>query len=64
MKASIAKFSLAQLQNALIGFYKELDTIKDTVRFDEVFAAYQMTFDEVAERMGDSFDDWMDANLA
>jgi len=45
------KFTTAQLQNALIELYKRPDI--------EAVAAYRMTFDELAVRMGDdAFDAW------
>jgi hypothetical protein len=45
------KFTTAQLQAALIELRKRTDK--------EGEAAYMMTFDEVAARMGDeAFDDW------
>lgn len=48
------KFTTAQLQAALIGLRSKNDA--DSV------AAYEMTFEEVARRMGDeAFDVWCDA---
>jgi hypothetical protein len=47
----MGKFTTAQLQNALIDLYKRNDA--------DAVAAYRMTFDELALRMGDeSFDAW------
>lgn len=46
------KFTTNQLQAALIGLRAKND--KDST------AAYEMTFDEVAKRMGDEFDAWLD----
>ncbi len=49
------KFTTEQLQAALLGLYARSDA--------EAFAAYQMTFDEVAARMGDeAFDAWCEEN--
>lgn len=49
----LEKFTTAQLQNALIGLRARND--------QEAVDAYEMTFDEVARRMGDeAFDAWCD----
>jgi len=48
------KFTTAQLQQALIGLRASTDA--------DSIAAYEMTFDEVARRMGDeAFDAWCEA---
>jgi hypothetical protein len=47
----MGKFTTTQLQNALVELYKRSDA--------EAVAAYRMTFDELAARMGDdAFDAW------
>lgn len=68
----MGKYNLAQLQAALISLYKSLDKFpkwadrdeEQQTSYTEVFDAYQMVFDEVANRMGEAFDAWMDINLA
>lgn len=48
------KFTTSQLQAALLGLYKRNDR--------DAFNAYQMTFDELASRMGDDqFDAWCES---
>jgi len=48
------KFTTSQLQQALIELYKRNDA--------GAVAAYRMTFDELAARLGDdAFDAWCDA---
>lgn len=48
----MSKFTTEQLQAALILLRKKSDA--------DSFAAYRMTFDELARRMGDDFDAWCD----
>lgn len=49
------KFTTKQLQDALLGLYARNDA--------DSFKAYQMTFTELNERMGDdAFDAFLDAN--
>jgi len=48
----MSKFTTEQLQTALISLRKKSDA--DSV------AAYELTFDELATRMGDDFDAWCD----
>lgn len=48
----MSKFTTQQLQAALIALRGKNDA--------ESNAAYQMTFDELANRMGDAFDAWCD----
>ena len=48
------KFTTAQLQQALIGLRSRTDA--------DAVAAFEMTFDELASRMGnDEFDAWCDS---
>ena len=48
----MAKFTTPELQKALIARRSKTDEAST--------AAYQMTFDELAARMGDDFDAWCD----